>query len=591
MSDLPAAQKHALKSWATQAIEAGWLTQSAQDVLDSVTTAGPAQLFDNDNRPLVAGLFGGTGVGKSTLLNRLAAEPIARTSAERPTSRDVSIYVHRSISVDKLPDAFPMQHLRTALHSNDHYRHVMFIDMPDFDSVESANRKLVDAWLPHLDVVLYVVSPDRYRDDQGWRLLLQHASEHAWLFVMNHWDRGEQVQLDDFRTQLRGAGMSDPLIFRSDSSQATAQMDNSPGSTNPSLPEIKSREDDFEKLQSTLRRLADESTINTLTEHGVLARLKSLKAASDPWLQSINDDAALKALHADWDSWWEKARPDLQSATSLKVAQTAQHFANQKGNWIDRLRGTTQSTPFLPADLNLVDESLLSRLDNTLGDFINQQAQQSRLPLAALKQGVAEPYARVRRDFAGQVNDALRHSLALPGNKWQRVLYRALGWLCVLLPLAAMGWIGWRVVSGFAEGGSNPAAYLGSNFAINGALLLGLAWLLPAFLRRKVKPSLARAAQRGIENGMQSALAQTHSAVSEAFSRISDAAGELSSSYHTLWLSLAQPELTGETDSATAQVIPETVRRMLSSEILNQPERELDVRANTHSSTSSAPVS
>ena len=152
-----------------------------------------------------------------------------------------------------------MQHLRTALHSNDHYRHVMFIDMPDFDSVESANRKLVDAWLPHLDVVLYVVSPDRYRDDQGWRLLLQHASEHAWLFVMNHWDRGEQVQLDDFRTQLRGAGMSDPLIFRSDSSQATAQMDNSPGSTNPSLPEIKSREDDFEKLQSTLRRLADES--------------------------------------------------------------------------------------------------------------------------------------------------------------------------------------------------------------------------------------------------------------------------------------------------------------------------------------------
>ncbi len=197
MSDLPTTQRLALENWAQQAIDAGWLPLAAARSLQDVTTAAPAQLFHTVNRPLVAGLFGGTGVGKSTLMNRLAGESIARASAERPTSRDITVYVHQSVSVDRLPGNFPMDRIRTALHNNDQYRHVLFIDMPDFDSVESTNRELVNLWLPHLDVVLYVVSPERYRDDQGWRLLLHHAHKHAWLFIMNHWDRSDPVQLEE----------------------------------------------------------------------------------------------------------------------------------------------------------------------------------------------------------------------------------------------------------------------------------------------------------------------------------------------------------------------------------------------------------
>ena len=78
------------------------------------------------------------------------------------------------------------------------------------------------------------------------------------------------------------------------------------------------------------------------------------------------------------------------------------------------------------------------------------------------------------------------------------------------------GWIGFRVVNGFRLGGldgSQATDYLGSNFAVHSALLLGLAWLLPVFLQRKVKPSRERAAARGLRTGMQQALDQVEQAV------------------------------------------------------------------------------
>ncbi len=568
MSDLPAAQRHALEAWASQAIDAGWLPSDATDSLRAMTTAAPGQLFDSGNRPLVAGLFGGTGVGKSTLMNRIAGETIARASVERPTSRDITVYVHRSQAVDRLPSNFPMERMRTALHNNDRYRHVLFIDMPDFDSVESANRELVDLWLPHLDVVLYVVSPDRYRDDQGWRLLLQHAHEHAWLFIMNHWDRGDPVQIEDFRQQLSAAGLNDPMIFRSDSSNS---LDTG----------VPASEDDFDALRTTLEQLADQSIVNSLNELGILARLKALKFASDAWLEKLGSEEHISALQTHWQSHWDTTTGSLAGSLAHKAQLMADRYATQEGSWLSRWRKQPEAPMSLPDD-SLVDDALLARLDNILSDFLNQQSRNAHLPLAALKQAVAEPYTRARRDFAVIVDDALSRSLALPGGVWQRRLYAGLGALCLVLPLAAMGWIGWRVVNGFAEGGSNPAAYLGSNFAINGSLLLALSWVVPAFLQRKVKPSRQKAAYRGLETGLQAALAHTSTAVSSGFNQLGEQSTHLRQQYHELWQSLTP------TESAD---IPEAVRRMLASEISKPTQRDLDVRANTHSSTDAAPVS
>ena len=51
---------------------------------------------------LVGGLLGGTGVGKSSLMNALACSPIAATSHRRPHTEQVLIYHHAAVP---LPDA------------------------------------------------------------------------------------------------------------------------------------------------------------------------------------------------------------------------------------------------------------------------------------------------------------------------------------------------------------------------------------------------------------------------------------------------------------------------------------------------------
>lgn len=565
MSELPAAQQQALKHWADSAIAGGWLTERALPALDDAVVAAPSTMFAAQQRPLVVGLFGGTGVGKSTLLNRFANEMIARTSAQRPTSRDVTVYVHRSISVDKLPDNFPMHKMRTSLHGNQLYQHVMFIDMPDFDSVETANRDLVDAWLPQLDMILYVVSPERYRDDQGWRLLLRHATQHAWVFVMNHWDRGEPEQLADFTSQLAAAGLPNPLIFTTDSSSQSTDTN-----------------DQFDSLQRLIQETSDESIIQSLEELGVIARLKALKAISDPWTEKLGRAEDFNQLFENWAEQFSSYANALKETKEFNIKQISKKFGPENGGWIGRLRGEQAPPKQSPDPAKLIDESFLSQLDHSVADFINQQSCALSLPIAAIKNSIAKPYASSRRDFSHILSTELDKSLAQPGSAAQRTLHKCLGVLRILLPLGAMCWIIWRVVTGFVEGGSDPAAYLGGKFAVNALLLLGFSWLLPVFLHRKTRPSLVRAAERGMKLGLHKALDNVEVAVREGLESLKSNSESLASSYKTLWHTLASPDTEG---------LPEPVKRMLTSELNTPVQRSLDVRANTHNSTDKAPVS
>lgn len=572
MSELPAAQTKRLESWVDQAISQGWLSNDARLALEPASSANPGQLFEQTNRPLVAGLFGGTGVGKSSLLNRLAGEPVARASAERPTSRDITVYVHRSISVDRLPDSFPMQRMRTALHNNDDYRQVMFIDMPDFDSVEESNRDLVDVWLPHLDVVMYVVSPERYRDDQGWQLLKRHAREHAWLFVINQWDRGSAAQRDDFVAQLSAQGLTEPLVFCTD----CASPQHAPGS------DISRATDEFPALRQSLLSLSDEQIVSHLQKYGILARLQKLKELSDPWLIPLSNEGKLASLGSEWTAFCDKQHPELLNALQLPMRQVAQAHIDDTPFWRRLLGWSSKREQVDKNSLKALGNSLNDRLDTLFDQFLNQQAYELTLPLAAIRQAALPAYQRTLA-FTGQtLEDTLNQSLLNPGTPWQRKLYSLMGILCLLLPLGALGWISFRVIAAFASGSTDPSAYLSSNFAINGALLLGVSWLLPALAHTRLKPSQQQAALLGLDRGSRHVLDQCHTQVQESLDSLTEQASQLRQDYQQLWSNLPD-------DNNVA--LPETVRRMLSAQISDAPSRVLDVRANTHNSTDAAPLS
>lgn len=572
MSELPAAQTIRLESWAERAISQGWLTEDAKLSLQAASHANPGQLFEQAERPLVAGLFGGTGVGKSSLLNRLAGEAVARASAERPTSRDITLYVHRSVSVDHLPDSFPMERMRTALHNNDTYRQVMFIDMPDFDSVEESNRELVDLWLPHLDVVMYVVSPERYRDDKGWQLLKRHVKEHAWLFVMNQWDRGNPVQRDDFIAQLSAQGLAEPMVFCTD----CANPDHLPGA------DISKSNDEFPALQSTLVSLSDKQIVSHLQKHGILARLQSLKLLSDSWLTPLGNETTLANLSTEWKSHADNKRSQLIDALQWPMQHVAQGHTDELPFW-QRLFGrkNKRTNPDKNSVATLA-QTFNERQTTYLDQFLNQQAYEQALPLSAIRQAVHDPHQRFLDQTQQSLEDSLNQSLLNPGTPWQRKLYALMGILCLVLPLVALGWISYRVITAFVDGGSNPAAYLSSNFAVNGALLLGVSWLLPALAHTKLEPSQQQAALQGLERGVAHNLEQCEAQVDASLRTLSEQANQLRHDYQRLWADLPDDDSAG---------LPDAVRRMLSAEISQERLRLLDVRANTHNSTDTAPLS
>src|SRR5205085_1070149 len=139
-------------------------------------------------RPLlVIMLMGGTGVGKSTLLNALAGGTIAHASFARPTTRDPVVYYHQSLQPHKLDAA--LQHCKLMVHDRPSLEQKIIVDTPDLDSNDLANREKLNNLLPVADIVLYVGSQEKYHDKLGWDLFLKHRRRRAFAFVLNKWDR------------------------------------------------------------------------------------------------------------------------------------------------------------------------------------------------------------------------------------------------------------------------------------------------------------------------------------------------------------------------------------------------------------------
>jgi hypothetical protein len=174
---------------------------------------------------LYVGILGGTGVGKSTLINALARKEISSSSDRRPFTDRAVVYRHREVAaaLDKY------QHLlRTpdATHDAEAVRDLVLLDLPDFDSQEQANRRTVLEILPALDSIVWVVSPEKYADAAFYRFVKQTAiSQDNFTFVFNKTDEvlgADEAQRHQLLKELLGdlafrlkheAGIEQPRIF------------------------------------------------------------------------------------------------------------------------------------------------------------------------------------------------------------------------------------------------------------------------------------------------------------------------------------------------------------------------------------------
>ena len=470
------------QSWARQAQQTGWLNNDAAHALNTLDTRSPDALFLSSTRPLIVAFMGGTGVGKSALLNRLAGKAIAKSGVERPTSREVTLFHHSSIALPSLAEQLPLAKINLAQHDDESKKNIVWIDMPDFDSTELSNKQQVLSWLPHIDVLIYVVSPERYRDEKAWRLLLAEGGRHAWLFVLNQWDRGQIVQLNDFNQQLQKAGFIEPMIFKTictDDEQA----------------------DDFFELENLIISLANQNTIAQLQQRGTQVRTQELKQHIQNALFTLGSTRKIAQLNSNWQQHWQQTSLTLQQGMAYACQTQAEQYADHASHLVP----DAQLTKYADAErLVLWDDWAQARFNDALDELIST-ADQANLPITPLKNQLTDLRDKAAKMVKTQTELSVRVALANPGNRWHRGLLKFTRFCEITLPIAAMAWVTDQVFVGYYHSNMNTVPYLGGDFAIHSGLLIALSWLIPFFILKKAQPSLQKSALQGLNKGIANA--------------------------------------------------------------------------------------
>ncbi|SFL80912.1 GTPase [Geodermatophilus ruber] len=167
----------------------------------------------------VVALAGATGSGKSTLFNALSGGEVSAPGVRRPTTGVAHATVWGADdATDRLLDwlEVPRRHRHGPEPALDG---LVLLDLPDHDSVEPAHRLEVDRLVALVDVLVWVLDPEKYADAALHERYLVPLARHAGvlLVVLNQVDRldpaAARACLADLRALLDREGLAaTPLL-------------------------------------------------------------------------------------------------------------------------------------------------------------------------------------------------------------------------------------------------------------------------------------------------------------------------------------------------------------------------------------------
>ncbi len=362
---------------------------------------------------VVIALAGGTGSGKSSLLNAIAGEEVAETGAIRPvTSRPLAW-----IPADPEPG---LTRLLDAIGIDDRVGHragtrLAVIDLPDTDSIEETHRQIVARLVPEVDAVVWVMDPEKYHDrilhEDHLRPLAEYQDQ--FVFALNQVDRLGEKELAsimaDLEAGLRRDGIEQPRVL----AVAADPPVGPPEGIEALLTEISAMGDAKEVVlrklvvdcRAAARRLADAAELGGGAGTGFVER----------WSQTVGEAAAQLA----------------KGMIAAAARQLRAHGARSAGAAVGLGRVVLPSSPDLDSSITstVPAATLIRDCLQTTGE---RAGGESRRRLAAL-----------------EVDDAVVQSALMVAGTWSvsppRIpsWLRALGWLRRLSVVAIVLAIAW----------------------------------------------------------------------------------------------------------------------------------------------------
>ena len=532
----------------------------------------------------VIGFFGATGSGKSTLFNAIAGQNIALSAPTRPTTSTVQAAIWEAEGSEELLDwlgidkrVYPQtqalaaegeategneasgnnkvaggvaapnavtepapglfNRIRRAVGGRGEMRTrtggLILLDMPDFDSVTTTNRDLAARMMRYVDVLVWVVDPQKYADAVIHRdfMVPLAASGAQALCVLNQADKLAPAEV--------------PAVLASLTRLLQAEGTEAHLLSAPIAVSARTGEG-IDVLRDLLAQVAAAKSLSLQRTdaqlHATASQLRTYAGGEGTVLAGAYAlDAEQKLVKACYTS--SQAEQVLQAATASYRRTAGQHTGWILTRWMSRLKADPLRRLHLGQQEETKSTSKAEKSAGMLGSDSENAPElvASSLPplSAAQKAGMANAVRQYSKQMAARIDEPWKRSMkeaalsreaelpellerdmvridyGLGRTRAPWVIFNALQWIALLSALVGVGWL--TLISGMAylqiqlppaptpEGSPVPLPTL---LLLLGVLLgiasAGVGRLLTAMGSRYYARKLRGRLQTGVEKAVQS---------------------------------------------------------------------------------------
>ncbi|WP_427007070.1 GTPase [Pseudarthrobacter sp. H2] len=457
----------------------------------------------------VVGFFGATGSGKSSLFNAVSGAEIATAAVRRPTTSEPLAGVWGAEGSGELLDwlEVPNRHHAAPVPGfADEGTGLILLDLPDFDSTQAAHREIVQRLVGLVDVLVWVLDPQKYADAAVHNDFLTPLASHGavTLVVLNQLDRLPAHDVRPVLESLKGILARDGL--------GTVQVLGASAVAGTGVEKVRDairqtamqRQAISQRLAADVARAAANLAAASGTGEAAGAGAAATSRLADELAVAANVPLVVEAVvrsyrqeatrRTGWPvtRWLVRFRPDPLRRLNLRR---------------DGARPELNRTSLPPAGA-----PERARTDAAVREFADAASDGAPGPWRAVIRGAA-------REGRERLPDALDQAVASAELKagrssWWWTMFNAIQWLALLAALGGFGWLGVLAGLGYlqlpvpevprVQGWPVPTVMIG------GGVLLGI---ILAIAAKAVAGAAARARGAAARKRLRSAVA----AVAEKF--------------------------------------------------------------------------